>query len=263
MDQSLNDRSALVCGASQGIGRACAHALAELGACIIVVSRRIDAARAAAEALPTPNGQDHLAIEADLNDLASVEKLGAEAVRQAGGAIHVLVHNTGGPPEGGPLANPVGDYTRAFQGHLLSAQSLVRAVLPGMKSAKYGRIITITSTSVKAPIPALAISNTVRAAVAAWIKSLATEVGQFGVTANNVLPGFTATERLEDLFKSWAKDAGKSVDDYTASLIASIPARRIGRPEEIAAAVAFLASPAASYISGINLPVDGGRLPTL
>lgn len=263
MDLSLNDKCALVCGASQGIGRACAAAIADLGACVIVVSRRADAAKAAAEALPTPAGQSHLAIAANLTDPGDVERLGAEAVKRAGGALHILVHNTGGPPEGGPLGNPSDEYERAFRGHVVSAQSLVRAVLPGMKAAKFGRIITITSTSVKVPIPTLAISNTVRAAVAAWIKSLANEVGQFGITANNVLPGFTATERLEDLFATWAKNAGKSPDDMAAQFIATIPARRIGRPEEIAAAVAFLASPAASYINGINLPVDGGRTPTL
>lgn len=263
MDNSLNGRCALVCGASQGIGRACAHAIAELGACVIIVSRRADAAKAAADALPRPTGQQHLSIEADLDDPDSVTRLGADAVRLAGGAVHILIHNTGGPPEGGPLANSADDYSRAFRGHLLSAQSLVHALLPGMKSAKYGRIITITSTSVKAPIPTLAISNTIRAAVAAWVKSLATEIGQFGITANNVLPGFTATERLDELFASWAKAAGKPVDEMTASFIATIPARRIGRPEEIAAGVAFLASPAASYINGINLPIDGGRLPTL
>jgi len=263
MDLSLNGRVALVCGASQGIGRACADALAALGATVIVASRRAHAAALASKSLPTPIGQRHFAIAADLDDPASVERLGAGALKITGGTVHILVHNTGGPPEGGPLVNSRDDYARAFRGHVLSAQSLVHALLPGMKFAHFGRIITITSTSVKVPIPSLAISNTIRAAVAAWLKSLAAEVGPFGITANNVLPGFTATDRLDDLFANWAAAAGKTVDELTQGFIATIPARRIGRPEEIANAVAFLASPAASYINGINLPVDGGRTPTL
>jgi len=263
MNISLEGRTALVCGASQGIGRACADALAKLGATVIVVSRRAEAVALTSKSLPTPLGQRHRAIAADLNDPKSVDRLGAGALKVAGGAVHVLVHNTGGPPEGGPLANSREEYERAFRGHVGSAQSLVHALLPGMKAESYGRIITITSTSVKAPIPTLAISNTIRAAVAAWIKSLAGEVGQYGITANNILPGFTSTDRLDDLFAVWAKAAGKSVDDLTTGFIATIPARRIGRPEEIANAVAFLASPAASYVNGINLPVDGGRTPTL
>jgi 3-oxoacyl-[acyl-carrier protein] reductase len=263
MDTSLRNRTALVCGASQGIGRACAHALAAIGARVIVVSRRADAASSAAALLPTPTHQAHASLAADLEDIAAVERLGEAALALAGGTVHILVHNTGGPPEGDPLANPREAYDRAFRGHVLSAQTLVHALVPGMQAAKFGRIITITSTSVKAPIPTLAISNTVRAALAAWIKTLAGEVGRYGITANNVLPGFTATERLDDLFGAWARAAGKSVEELTAQFIATIPARRIGTPEEIAAGVAFLASPAASYINGINLPIDGGRTPTL
>ena len=147
--------------------------------------------------------------------------------------------------------------------HLLTGQTLVQALVPGMKAATFGRIINIISTSVKAPIPNLGVSNTIRAAVANWAKTLAGELASFGITVNNVLPGFTDTQRLAELFKGRAAKTGKTYEAVVQDAIASIPAGRLGKPEEIAAAVAFLASPAAAYINGINVPVDGGRTQSL
>jgi 3-oxoacyl-[acyl-carrier protein] reductase len=147
--------------------------------------------------------------------------------------------------------------------HVVCGQVLLQAVLPAMKAAQYGRIVNIISTSVKAPIPDLGVSNTIRAAVANWAKTLAGELGQFGITVNNVLPGFTDTARLSQLFTAKAEKTGKTLEQVRADAVGTIPAKRLGLPEEIAAAVAFLCTPAAAYINGINVPVDGGRTPSL
>lgn len=175
------------------------------------------------------------------------------------GPVHILVNNTGGPPSGPLIEAEPQAFERAFANHVISNQLLVQAVLPGMKSSGYGRIINIISTSVKQPIPGLGVSNTIRAAVANWAKTLAGELGPFGITVNNVLPGYTDTARLGSLIQARAQRSGVPEDAVRREMISQIPLGRLARPEEIAAAVVFLASPDASYISGINLPVDGGR----
>src|SRR5690606_21232029 len=211
--------------------------------------------------LPAPAEQRHGFEVADFSDPAQV-RAAAERIARAG-AAHILVNNTGGPP-GGPIESAAPEaFEQAFRMHLLNNQILTQALLPGMKEAAYGRIINIISTSVKAPIPGLGVSNTIRAAVASWAKTLAGEVAHFGITVNNVLPGYTDTARLASLFEARAKRGGSTPDEERERTRASIPAGRLAAPEEIAAAVAFLATPAAAYINGINLPVDGGRLPTL
>ncbi len=261
MDIDLTGRRAVVCGSTQGIGRAAAIELAELGATVTLLARDEAALRAAAAELPAPKEQRHGFEVADFADPEQVQAAGARIARA--GAAHILVNNTGGPP-GGPIADAApNDFERAFRMHLVNNQILAQALLPGMQEAGFGRIINIISTSVKAPIPGLGVSNTIRAAVASWAKTLAGEVAPHGITVNNVLPGYTDTARLQSLFETRAKRAGGSADNEREMTRAAIPAGRIGLPEEIAAAVAFLASPAASYINGINLPVDGGRLPTL
>lgn len=261
MDTDLSNRHALVCGASAGIGLACAVELASLGAVVTLVARRAEALSRLARELPAPAGQAHAFLALDLSDPG---RAGA-AVRERAAAqdFHILINNTGGPAEGTALHNSPDEYTAAFRAHLLTAQALVHAVLPGMRRAGYGRIVNILSTSVKAPIPTLAISNTVRAGVAAWAKTLSIELGPDGITVNNVLPGFTETDRLKDLQAEWARKQGISQDELRARQLGTIPMRRFGAAAEIAAAAAFLCTPAASYISGINLPVDGGRTPTL
>jgi 3-oxoacyl-[acyl-carrier protein] reductase len=262
MDVSLQGRRALVCGATQGIGRAAAVEIAALGASVTVAARDPEKLKAFAAELPRGAGQTHDWMAADF---ASPEAVGSAIKARLDPArpYHILVNNTGGPP-GGQAIDAAGEaYLAAFRMHVLSNQALVQALVPAMKAATYGRIVNIISTSVKAPIPNLGVSNTIRAAVANWAKTLAAELAPFGITVNNVLPGFTDTQRLAELFKARAAKTGKSYETVLQEAIASIPAGRLGRPDEIAAAVAFLTTPAASYVNGINVPVDGGRTQSL
>lgn len=263
MNLSLSGRSALVCGSTQGIGHAAAVELALLGANVTLLARNVERLKAACVELPKPEAhQQHHWLAADFSNLDSVREV-ARTIGETGRTYHVLVNNTGGPP-GGPIADATEEaFLAAFRSHLLANQVLAQAVLPGMRAASFGRIINVISTSVKAPIPGLGVSNTIRAAVANWAKTLAGEVAPHGITVNNVLPGYTDTERLKSLFQTRAEKTGASLDSVTRDMIATIPAGRLGRAEEIGAAIAFLATPAAAYINGINLPVDGGRLPSL
>ncbi|RME52840.1 MAG: SDR family oxidoreductase [Deltaproteobacteria bacterium] len=259
MDLSLEGKRAFVCGSSRGIGKAAAVELASLGATVTLVAR--DEARLAAvrEELPRPFGQSHdfLAV-----DFGTPERL-HEAVSAllAGKRVYeILVNNTGGPPPGPITEAPPEAFLDAFTKHLVCNQILVQALLPGMKGAGYGRIVNIISTSVKAPIPGLGVSNTIRGAVANWAKTLAGEVAPFGITVNNVLPGFTETERLSALIEARAQQRGCNPETVVAEMKSQVPAGRFADPSEVAHAIAFLASPAAAYLTGINLPVDGGRL---
>lgn len=262
MDLSLIGRRAFVCGSTQGIGRAAAMELARLGAEVTLAARDAERLERTAAELPAEHGQRHGWVVADFADPAAVEAA-------LGGVIdparphHVLVNNTGGP-KGGPASEAAPEeFVAAFRMHLVCNQILVRSLLPGMKQAGYGRIVNVISTSVKAPIPGLGVSNTIRAAVANWAKTLAGELAPFGITVNNVLPGFTDTARLAELFNAKAAKSGRTYEQVLAEAVATIPAGRLGRAEEVAAAVGFLASPAASYITGVNLPVDGGRTQSL
>jgi 3-oxoacyl-[acyl-carrier protein] reductase len=258
---SLAGRHALVGGATQGIGLACAVALAEAGASVTVIGRDAAALQKALAELPRPHGakQVHRSLLADYSDWKVVAKAAASHVA-AHGPVHIVVHNTGGPAAGPASAAAPEDFARGFEMHVLTGQAIVQACVPGMRDAKYGRIINITSTSVVTPIRGLGVSNTIRAAVANWSRTLAGELGAFGITSNTVLPGFTKTARLESIFKGRAAKASTTVDAVERDAIATIPAGRFGEAGEIAAAVLFLASPAASYVNGVNLPVDGGRL---
>ena len=260
MNLDLAGRHALVCGASEGIGRAAAQELALLGADVTVLARRAAVLEDLVAALPCSNGQRHGVLAADVGD---TEALTAGVRRLAdGAAVHVLVNNTGGPP-GGPVHTAAADaFLDAFRKHLLANQALLQAVLPGMRAAGYGRVINVISTSVKEPIAGLGVSNTIRGAVASWAKTLAAELAADGITVNNVLPGFTRTGRLASLIAGKAT-GGRSEEQVAADMRASVPAGRFAEAEEVAAAIAFLASPAAAYINGINLPVDGGRTRSL
>jgi 3-oxoacyl-[acyl-carrier protein] reductase len=177
--------------------------------------------------------------------------------------IHVLVNNTGGPPSGLITEAKEEDFLAFFNQHLVNNHLLVKAVLPGMRRRKFGRIINIISTSVKIPLPNLGVSNTIRGAVASWSKTLANEVGQYNITVNNILPGYTQTKRLETLVSQTAKKKKQTVQETEQQMMQDIPMKRFGSPEEIATVAAFLASPAASYINGASIPVDGGRTGSL
>lgn len=258
MDINLTGKNAIVCGASKGIGRAVAQELASLGASVTLIARNADALEKARAALDTSAGQTHHALAADFSAPDSVAAA-VSAHIAAHGPAHILVNNSGGPPAGPVHTARAEDFYAAFTQHLIGNHIMMQAVLPGMKEAGYGRIINIISTSVKQPLKGLGVSNTIRGAVANWAKTLAGELGGFGITVNNVLPGATDTDRLAEIMTGKAAKAGKSVDEVIAAEKAGIPAGRFGMPEELAAAVAFLAGPAAAYINGINVPVDGGR----
>lgn len=258
MNLDLRGKRAVVCGSTQGIGKAAAVELAALGAEVTLLSRDREKLAAVAAGLPTPAGQRHSVEVADFSKPETVKDAAARLA--TAGARHILINNTGGPPSGPLIEAPVEHFAAALNAHVVCSHLLTQAFVPGMKEAKYGRIINITSTSVKQPIAGLGLSNTIRAAVANWAKTLAGELGAFGITVNNVLPGYTSTERLSDLMQGRAKRNNTTPEAVAAEWRATIPAGRFGMPEEIAAAIAFLASPAASYINGINVPVDGGRL---
>ena len=259
MDIDLTGKRAMVCGSTSGIGLASARELAGLGASLTLLARNEEKLEEVRSAL---GSGDHYCFAADFTDPDAVESAAKRAVGEAG-THHILVNNTGGPPGGRAVDADPDEYVRAFNAHLVCNQHLVRALVPGMRDAGYGRVVNIISTSVKAPIPNLGVSNTIRGAVAGWAKTLASELGPDGITVNNVLPGFTDTERLTELFKAKAERLGRTLEQIREEAIASIPARRLAKPEETATAVAFLASPGASYINGSNLPVDGGRLQSL
>lgn len=257
----LKGKNALVCGSSKGIGKASAIALANLGANITLVSRSPENLREAIAELPKSKAQDHGFLVADFSNDADLSK--KVKVLAATRTIHILINNTGGPPVGALMDSTPQQLIQAFHDHLICNHLLSTILVPGMKRAGYGRIINITSVAVKEPIPGLGLSNIVRAGVANWAKTLAGELGPFGITVNNILPGYTATERLETLMKANAEKSGKTVDELKSQLIQDIPVKRIGNPLEIGAAVAFLATTEAAYINGINLTVDGGRTKSL
>lgn len=258
MDIDLTGKRALVCGASKGIGRAAAEELAKLGASVTVLSRSEDKLQAVRDGLPTDKGQKHQVLAVDVSDSDALRER-VEHSLTAHGPVHVLVNNSGGPPGGPGHQAGTEEFTRAFQQHLVANQVLVQTVLEGMKSEGYGRVINVISTSVKQPLHGLGVSNTIRGAVANWGKTLANELGGFGITVNNVLPGATDTDRLTEIFTNKAKKTGQTLEQVREGAKATIPAGRFARPEELGQAIAFLASPAAAYINGINLPVDGGR----
>lgn len=260
MNIRLDGKTALVCGASQGIGEACAISLAQEGARIILLARDPERLQVVRQKLLSPDR--HIILSADLKDLTNLETNIAKAVENYG-PISILICNSGGPA-GGLLFEAKGAaFLDAFNQHILANQILIQQVIPDMRAQEYGRIINIISTSVKVPIPYLGVSNTIRAAVANWAKTLSTELGAWGINVNNILPGYTDTERLKILMENTARREGKLAQQIRDDWEKSIPLRRFAQPEEIAAAVSFLASPAASYINGINLPVDGGRTPSL
>lgn len=257
MNLSLHSKTALVCGASQGIGRAIAVALADLGANCILLARNESALKEAVAQLNTETGQMHHYVVVDFTQLEAFKSTISTITAKWG--IDILINNTGGPA-GGLIsdADPMA-FENAFRQHLLCNHILAQAVTPHMKEKAWGRIINVISTSVKIPINNLGVSNTIRAAVASWAKTLSNELAVHGITVNSLLPGFIATSRLDAVAEGFAAREGVDKASMVQSMKNSVPAKRFGDPSEIAAVAAFVASPAASYVNGITIPVDGGR----
>lgn len=260
MDLNLKDKNALVCGSTQGIGKATAMALALEGANVTLIAR--SEAKLKQVLLELPNSGKHSYIVADFSFPDDVHKKVVSFIENNHG-FHILVNNTGGPKSGNILDATIPEFEIAFTQHIKCNHLLAQATIPFMKSEGFGRIVNIISTSVKEPIPGLGVSNTIRAAAGNWSKTLASEVGALGITVNNVLPGFTDTERIAEITKAKAAEEGISIEEMAKIMKSHAPANRFAKPEEIANAVVFLASEAASYINGINLPVDGGRTKSL
>lgn len=262
MNLDLTNKTALVCGASQGLGLACGTELASLGANVVVASRSDDKLRAVMKQLDTSKRQKHQFLVLDLSQPELVKQT-VQSFLSKENLIQILVNNAGGPPSGPMIDTDAVEIEKAFRTHVISSHLLAQLAVPGMIKSGFGRIINIVSTSVKQPINGLGISNLVRAAVANWAKTLANEIGGFGITVNNVLPGYTNTDRLNYLFSRQATEQRVTKDEILEKTVSAIPAKRVGEPAEFGAAVAFLCSPAAAYINGINLPVDGGRTGSL
>ena len=238
----LNGYGALVCGGTKGIGKATAKELVKRGAEVTILAR-------------TAAGENSIAC--DMEDLESLEK-NVKIDIETNGIYHILINNSGGPASGPIVEAKVEEFEKAFRRHVLASQKLVSLLLPGMKTSKYGRIINIISTSVKEPIAGLGVSNTIRGAMASWAKTMSKELPK-GVTINNVLPGFTATGRLEELKKTLAKQRNCTMEDVERAWLDTVPEGRLAEPSELGNVVAFLASPEASFVRGVSLPVDGGR----
>jgi 3-oxoacyl-[acyl-carrier protein] reductase len=257
----LTGKRAIICGSTQGIGKATARELALLGASITLIARNEVLLKQVLAELPADDTESHNYIVADFNDPESLRPQLDRLLQEH--QIDILVNNTGGPPAGPALEATPEQFSVAFTNHLLCNQILTQAVVPGMKISGWGRIINIISTSVKTPLRGLGVSNTIRGAVASWAKTLSAELAPFGITVNNVLPGMTRTSRLESLIASKAEKEGLTKHAVELEFLKEIPAGRFADAHEVAAAIAFLATPAADYINGINLPVDGGKTPSL
>ena len=258
----MNNKHALVCGSSKGIGASTAIELSKLGATITLLARDKDSLSNILDSLDTSKKQNHNFIIADFDDPLKLKVTIDQHVAN-NPTIHILINNSGGPKPGAIVDANVEDFILAFNRHLICNHILVQAVIPKMKEARFGRIINITSTSVKQPIKGLGISNTIRGAVANWAKTLSFELGEFGITVNNILPGYTDTQRLKEIFLNKSKKSNYDIESIVSDAHSQIPLGRFADPKETAKAICFLASEDASYINGINLPVDGGRLSTL
>lgn len=257
MNLSLEGKKAIVCGSTQGIGLAIAEELALLGAGCTLIARNEEGLKEAVLKLDTQLRQQHGYLVADFSRPDELKKvIEAYAARNT---VHILINNTGGPAAG-PITEATEEaFLNTFNQHLICNHILTRAVIPSMKKVGYGRIVNVISTSVKIPLKNLGVSNTIRGAVASWAKTMANELGQYNITVNNVLPGFTSTQRLSTLIDNIAKKGNTVVDIVEKNMVEEVPMKRFADASEIAAVAAFLASPAASYVNGVSIPVDGGR----
>jgi 3-oxoacyl-[acyl-carrier protein] reductase len=257
MNLSLEGKYAVVCGSTQGIGLATAEELALMGANCTLIARNEEALRIAIQNLDTSLRQHHNYLVADFSNPDEVKKVIEAHVAKS--TVHILINNTGGPPSGPVIEATEDAFLNTFNQHLVCNHILTKAVFPSMKKEGYGRVINIISTSVKIPLKNLGVSNTIRGAVASWAKSMANEISQYNITVNNVLPGFTSTQRLTSLIDQLAKRGNTLADVIEKNMMDEVPMKRFGVAAEVAAVAAFLASPAASYVNGVSIPVDGGR----
>jgi len=257
MDLDLTGRNALIGGSTQGIGFAVAKMLADMGANCTLIARNEERLKKAVIELNSGAGQKHGYLVADYTEPEQVQQAVTGLIKDT--VVHILINNSGGPAGGPVISAKPEDFLNAFQQHLICNHIITCLVMDGMKKACFGRIINVISTSVKIPLKDLGVSNTIRGAVASWAKTMANELGQFGITVNNVLPGATSTERLATILKNRSAKTGLELDEVSKEMADEIPARRFGKPEEIASMIAFLASPAAAYVNGTSIPVDGGR----
>jgi 3-oxoacyl-[acyl-carrier protein] reductase len=257
MDLSLKNRTAIICGSTQGIGLAAAIELSQLGASCVLVARNEEALKKATGQLSTGEGQQHRFLVADFDKPGTVSS--AINAFVAENPVHILINNSGGPASGPITESKEEEFLNTFNRHLICNHILAKAVIPSMKKEGYGRIINVISTSVKVPLPNLGVSNTIRGAVASWAKTMANELGQFNITVNNVLPGATKTQRLETIISNNAGKKSVAVEEVEKEMMKEIPMKRFAEPRELANVIAFLASPAASYVNGASIPVDGGR----
>lgn len=257
MNIDLTGKTAVIGGSTQGIGLAIAQELAALGATCILLARNEQTLQHVAATLPTPHRQKHSYKIADFAHPDEVRQAITAIVNVT--PVHILINNTGGPPPG-PITEATEEaFLAAFSQHIICNQILVKAVTPGMKEAAYGRIINIVSTSVRIPVRNLGVSNTIRGATASWAKTLSNELAAFGITVNNILPGYTKTQRLDSLIQSNAGRRKVEPSVIEEEMLNEIPAHRFGDAAELAAVAAFLASPAAAYVNGTSIPVDGGK----
>ncbi len=261
MNLSLQNKTALICGSTQGIGLAAAMELAHIGATCILMARNEASLKEAISKLDNSLGQMHGYLVADFDQPNSVKSAIEPFVNNH--SIHILINNSGGPNAGPIVTASEEEFINTFNRHLICNHILAKAVIPGMKKEGYGRIINVISTSVKIPLPNLGVSNTIRGAVASWSKTMANELGQFNITVNNVLPGATATIRLKNIIENNAGKKNLAIDEVELEMKKEIPMKRFAEPGEIGNVIAFLASPAASYVNGVSIPVDGGRTGSL
>lgn len=262
MDLGLKHKIALVAAASRGLGRAVAEELAAEGASLIICARQTDTIERVAAEIRNTTGASVLGVAADVSNADDVTRLVRDGLERYG-RIDILVTNTGGPPAGPAESFALEDWEAATRLLLYSAVELIRQVLPGMKERRRGRILNITSIAVKQPVDNLILSNSLRAAVTGFARTLANEVASFGITVNNIMPGYTRTERVEELARMMAEKEGITSAEFIARWEKEIPMRRLGEPREFAALAAFLVSERAGYITGTSVPVDGGWIRSL
>lgn len=262
MRLGIEGRSALVAASSRGLGRAVAEELATEGADLTICARGRDELEAAREQLEEAHEVDVAAVAADLSTPEGVRRV-VETALEAHGGVDILLTNTGGPPPGSFESLPVEAWREAYRNNLEGVVRLIRGVLPGMKERRWGRIVNVTSIAVKQPVDGLILSNSLRAAVTGLAKTLSAEVAPHGITVNNVMPGYTRTDRVESLARETAEEEGITPDQALGRWEAQIPAGRLGQPHEFAAMVAFLASDRAAYVTGTSIPVDGGWIRSL